>query len=196
MRTNNELYDFYMNLDRSLFINNEYKEYAHYDSALPIGHSQTISQPSLVYEMTSRLNLNKESKVLEVGTGSGYQTTFLAQFSKEVYTVERIDELSELAKERLKKLGYDNVRFKVGDGSKGWREYAPYDRIIVTAGAGKVPDELVDQLGIGGRMLIPVGKRHMQELILIERSNDGDVKMISLGDVMFVELKGDYGWEN
>ncbi|MFZ5985993.1 MAG: protein-L-isoaspartate(D-aspartate) O-methyltransferase [Bacillota bacterium] len=196
MIKNNELYNFYKNLDRSVFIDNEYKEYAHFDNALPIGHNQTISQPSLVYEMTSRLDLNKDLKVLEIGTGSGYQTVLLAEFSKEVYTVERIDELSQKARERLKIMGYKNIKFKVGDGSKGWSEFAPYDRIIVTAGAGKIPEELVDQLGAGGRMLIPVGKRYMQELILIERSREGEVKTTSLGDVVFVELKGDYGWKN
>ncbi|MCX7922485.1 MAG: protein-L-isoaspartate(D-aspartate) O-methyltransferase [Clostridia bacterium] len=191
---NNELYNFFKELDRSIFIDNEYKDIAHHDSALPIGHEQTISQPSLVYGMTEKLKLDKSLKVLEIGTGSGYQTTFLAEFAGEVCTVERIDDLSKKAQKRLAKLGYKNVRFKIGDGSEGWAEFAPYDRIIVTAAAGKVPEPLVEQLKPGGWLLIPTGEQGLQDLLMIKKDEQGKVKEQSLGKVIFVELKGKYGW--
>ncbi|MDO8686339.1 MAG: protein-L-isoaspartate(D-aspartate) O-methyltransferase, partial [Clostridiales bacterium] len=147
MEKNVELYKFYSNLDRSLFIDDEHsKPYAHYDSALPIEYGQTISQPSLVYSMTNYLDLKKTHHVLEIGTGSGYQTAFLSEFAAEVYTVERISKLAERAKERLQKLGYRNIHYKTGDGSEGWVGYSPYDRIIVTAAAGRIPLPLLKQL--------------------------------------------------
>jgi len=181
-------------LDRSFFIDNEYKAYAHIDNALPIGHGQTISQPSLVYGMTMRLELDKELKVLEIGTGSGYQTAFLAEFAGEVYTVERIEDLSLKARQRLEALGYKNVFYKIGDGSKGWPEYQPYDRIIVTAAAARIPDPLLEQLKPGGKMIIPVGSRGMQNLMLISKNKNGKVNTETLEPVLFVELKGEYGW--
>ena len=144
--------------------------------------------------MTRQLNLDRDSRVLEIGTGSGYQTVLLAEFSEAVYTIERIPELSEKAKARLDFLGYSNIFYKIGDGSEGWIENAPYDRIIVTASAGSVPTELVDQLKPGGRMIIPVGHQGLQELLLITRELGGQSKTISLGTVVFVELKGKYGW--
>jgi len=190
-----ELIDFYRNLDRSLFIDNEYKESAHLDRPLPIGHEQTISQPSLVLEMTSKLSLEKTSKVLEIGTGSGYQTALLAEFSRQVYTVERIKELSDKAKEKLDGLGYTNIAFKVGDGSEGWREHGPYDRIIVTAAAEKLPDELINQLKPGGKLIIPMGPKGRQELLLMTKKLNGEIDQESLGKVTFVEMKGKYGWK-
>ncbi|NSW90869.1 MAG: protein-L-isoaspartate(D-aspartate) O-methyltransferase [Firmicutes bacterium] len=189
-----KLYEFFKNLDRSFFIDNEYKAYAHIDNALPIGHGQTISQPSLVYGMTMRLELDKELKVLEIGTGSGYQTAFLAEFAGEVYTVERIEDLSLKARQRLEALGYKNVFYKIGDGSKGWPEYQPYDRIIVTAAAARIPDPLLEQLKPGGKMIIPVGSRGMQNLMLISKNKNGKVNTETLEPVLFVELKGEYGW--
>lgn len=194
--TNNELYKFFRQLDRSLFLDNEYKEDAHLNRALPIGCEQTISMPTLVYTMTEKLKLNKSLRVLEIGTGSGYQTTFLAEFSKEVYTIERIEELAVKAQERLYKQGYRNINFKIGDGSFGWAEFAPYDRIIATAGAGKVPAALVEQLAIEGRMLIPVGRKGLQDLLLITKDKSGRVNMESLGEVTFVEFKGNCGWKH
>jgi protein-L-isoaspartate(D-aspartate) O-methyltransferase len=192
-----ELYDFFNKLDRSIYIENEdYKRYAHNDEALSIGHEQTISQPSLVYHMTSKLDLDKNSRVLEIGTGSGYQTTFLAEFAREVYTVERIEDLSVKAQEKLKYLGYKNIKFKIGDGSEGWEEYAPYDRIIATAAAGKVPEPLFEQLGVNGKLLIPVGKKGIQELMMYEKDAKGNISKRSLGEVTFVEFKGQYGWKN
>ena len=189
-----ELVKFYQNLDRAYFIDNESKKRAYLDQPLPIGFDQTISQPSLVLEMTRQLGLDEDCKVLEIGTGSGYQTAMLAEFSEVVYTIERIPELSEKAKARLDLLGYSNIFYKIGDGSEGWVENAPYDRIIVTASAGSVPYEIVEQLKPGGRMIIPLGRQGLQELLLITREQGGEVKTISLGTVVFVELKGKYGW--
>ncbi len=191
---NKILKKFFDTLDRSYFIDNEFKCFACLDRALPIGHEQTISQPSLVLKMTENLNLNEKCKVLEIGTGSGYQTAFLAEFAKEVYTIERIEELGAKAREKLERLGYKNIFYKIGDGSEGWPQYAPYDRIIVTAAAGKIPDELIDQLNVGGIMIIPVGAEGSQELKLINRDLDGNVSTTTIGYVVFVEMKGKYGW--
>ena len=193
--TNKKLYEFFINLDRASFIDNEHKEFAHYDEALPIGHEQTISKPSLVYEMTARLELDKKHKVLEIGTGSGYQTVFLAEFAGQVYTVERIKELSWRAVGRLMKYGYQNINFRIGNGSEGWPEFAPYDRIIVTAAARQLPKPLLDQLKPGGRMIIPVGPKGLQELTLIDKDYKGNLIKKPLGPVTFVEFKGEYGWE-
>jgi protein-L-isoaspartate(D-aspartate) O-methyltransferase len=190
------LYEFFTGLDRSLFIDNEYSKYAHFNNALPIGHEQTISQPTLVYAMTQKLKVKKDSKVLEIGTGSGYQTAFLAEFAREVYTVERIEELSLKAQESLKRLGYENIRFRIGDGSEGWAEHAPYDRIMVTAAAGKLPDRLIAQLAPAGRMIIPIGEKGLQDLMLITRDENGGVKEKFLENVIFVEMKGKYGWQS
>lgn len=190
----NKLYDFFHKLDRSFFIENENKQFAHNDEALPIGYEQTISQPSLVLEMTELLDVNKQCKVLEIGTGSGYQTTFLAELAREVYTVERIKELSWKAVERFLKLGYTNVQFRIGDGSEGWEEFAPYDRIIVTAGAREVPQSLLQQLKPGGKMVIPVGVKGKQQLLLIRKDEGGKITTKTMGIVKFVELKGEYGW--
>lgn len=190
----NEIYDFYRKLDRSYFINNEFKELAHYDHPLPIGFNVTISQPSLVLEMTLKLELNKNLRVLEIGTGSGYQTAFLAQFAGEVYTVERIGELSKNTQQKLNDLGYTNIKFKIDDGSEGWQEYAPYDRIIATASARDIPQELLEQLKPGGKMVIPVGPEEIQELVVINKDLEGNIEKKSLGEVKFVEFKGKYGW--
>jgi len=189
-----EIYDFFQKLKRDFFIDNKYKQFAHFDQALPIGFDQTISQPSLVLEMTLELDLNKKCKVLEIGTGSGYQTVFLAEFANEVFTVERIEELSIKAQKRLNKLGYKNIKFKISDGSEGWKEFSPYDRIIVTAGASKVPEDLLKQLKPNAKMVIPIGEQGFQELLLIEKDKNNNAKRESLGIVRFVELKGKYGW--
>ena len=152
-----KIVDFFHSLDRSLFIDNENKAFASLDAPLPIGFGQTISQPSLVVRMTDWLHLDAYCRVLEIGTGSGYQTAFLAEFSGQVYTVERIPELSAAAQSRLKALGYNNINYRIGDGSVGWIEEAPFDRIMVTAAPLQMPDDLVAQLAPGGVMVIPVG---------------------------------------
>ncbi len=189
-----ELERYFYSLDRSFFVDDDMKKYVSYDSPLPIGYGQTISQPSLVLEMTRKLSPDKNSKVLEIGTGSGFQTAILAKISKEVYTVERIKELMDKAQQRLKELNFTNVYFKTGDGSRGWVEHAPYDRIMVTCAARALPKELVDQLKVGGRMVIPVGPPDMQKLLLVTKT-DKSINMQNLGWVRFVELKGEYGWE-
>jgi protein-L-isoaspartate(D-aspartate) O-methyltransferase len=189
-----ELYSLFRKLDRSFFIGGDYKEYATLDRPLPIGHGQTISQPSLVLEMTARLEPDKSCRVLEIGTGSGYQTALLSMVAGEVYTVERIAELSARARERLDALGLDNVHYRVGDGSSGWEEFAPYDRVITTAAAEKLPDVLLDQLRPGGIAIVPVGPKGAQQLCRIAKDEGGNIHSESLGTVRFVELVGRYGW--
>lgn len=189
-----DLVDFSNKIDRAFFIDNEFKEYAYLDRPLPIGYDQTISQPSLVLEMTFMLSLDKSSKVLEIGTGSGYQTALLAEFSGSVFTVERIKELAEKAQEKLDHLGYSNIAYKIEDGSEGWSKNGPYDRIMVTAAAEKIPCELINQLKVGGKMIIPVGPRGIQELQLIIKDQEGQLNIQTIGKVTFVELKGKYGW--
>jgi protein-L-isoaspartate(D-aspartate) O-methyltransferase len=190
-----KLETYFRSLDRSFFVENGMKKYAKLDGPLPIGFGQTISQPSLVLEMTRLLEPESDSKVLEIGTGSGFQTALLAKMSAEVYTVELIDKLAEKAKKRLEALNFSNIYYKIGDGSNGWQEHAPYDRIMVTAAAGLLPDELVNQLATGGRMVIPIGSPNMQVLTLITKTDHGEINMDKVELVRFVELKGRYGWE-
>lgn len=187
----NSIIEHFKQLERSRFMD-ALQEFAYLDEAIPIGYEQTISQPSLVLEMTLALDLHKESRVLEIGTGSGYQTAMLAPFVQQVYTVERIKPLADQAKKRLQAAGFNNIHFKLDDGSKGWKEYAPYDRIIVTAAAAAIPVELTDQLAVGGKMLIPVGPRSLQQLLLLKKESDGAINEEVLGEVRFVPLKGNY----
>ncbi|NCA99397.1 MAG: protein-L-isoaspartate(D-aspartate) O-methyltransferase [Clostridia bacterium] len=191
---NEALWSFFHQLDRTLFLDDEYKPMASVDGPLPIGYGQTISQPSLVVEMTRILDISPDSTVLEIGTGSGYQTALLAHFAHEVYTIERITELSVAAQDRLDRLGLTNIRFKIGDGSLGWPEHAPFDRIMVTAAAGRIPDELFTQLRTGGRMIIPVGPPSWQQLLLITKDAQGLMHRQPVENVRFVELHGKYGW--
>ncbi|WP_142826855.1 protein-L-isoaspartate(D-aspartate) O-methyltransferase [Planococcus soli] len=186
-----EIISYFRQMDRSFFMDSN-KELAIFDHALPIGFEQTISQPSLVLEMTLALDPQPEQKVLELGTGSGFQTALLAAFSGSVYTIERIEELQNRAKERLGQLGFQNIQFKLGDGSEGWYEQAPFDRIMVTAAASEVPKELLEQMNKGGKMVIPVGSSFSQELRLIEKDNNGKLHTTLLNEVLFVPLKGKY----
>ena len=186
------LLQFFTSLDRSLFLGNRYKDLAKLDRPLPIGMGQTISQPSLVLYMTQQLDLKKNQKVLEIGTGSGYQSAFLAEFCAELYTVELLAELQKQAKERLRGLGYHNIHYKVGDGSLGWAEHAPYDRIMVTAAAKRMPLPLIEQLAPGGIMIIPVGPLGWQELMQVTKDSEGNIEQKKLLDVAFVELVGEY----
>lgn len=170
------------------FVDEALKERAYENSALPIGHAQTISQPVVVALMTQALlGGQKLQRVLEIGTGSGYQTAVLAELVGTVFTVERIKPLTEVARKRLAQLGYRNVHFGYADGMGGWLPYAPYDGIIVTAGAERVPPALTDQLAVGGRLLIPVGPQGHQSLRLIERSAKG-LAECDLASVSFVPL--------
>ena len=191
---NESLWSFFRKLDRSLFLDDEYKPMASIDGPLPIGYGQTISQPSLVVEMTRILDIEPDCTVLEIGTGSGYQTALLAHFARLVCTVERIAELSIAAQTRLERLGFSNILFKIGDGSLGWSEHSPYDRIMVTAAAGRVPDELLIQLRPGGRMVIPVGPPSWQQLLLVTKDAQGLIHQHPIENVRFVELHGKYGW--
>ena len=187
-----EIIAYFNQLDRSYFIDEKSKADADLDIALPIGFEQTISQPSLVLEMTLQLDLKPDSRVLEIGTGSGYQTDLLASFSKEVYTIEKIENLHLKAKKRLTDKNFTNIYYKQGDGTLGWKEHEPYDRIMVTASASEVPEELLNQLATGGKMIIPVGKDYIQELRLIEKDAHGSISSTHLNDVAFVRLKGKY----
>lgn len=196
MEYQRRLHSIFSSLDRSFFLDDACKAMACFDGPLPIGHGQTISQPSLVLEMTLQLHPEASSRVMEIGTGSGYQTALLAALAREVYTIERIPDLSALARERITALGYENVFFKIGDGSDGWAENAPYDRIIATAAAGSLPEALLEQLAPQGRMIIPVGPPTVQELLLITKSSAGQIRSHSLGGVRFVEFVGKYGWKS
>ncbi|MHB1453750.1 MAG: protein-L-isoaspartate(D-aspartate) O-methyltransferase [Saccharofermentanales bacterium] len=194
MEKNPKLYDFYRNLDRALFVEDELRWSAGCDAPLPIGYGQTVSQPSLVYRMVELLSLMPSHRVLEIGTGSGYQTAFLAEFAGTVYTVERIAPLSALARQRLDLLGYRNIVFNVSDGSDGWAEHAPYDRIIASCASSSVPQPLLDQLSPGGILIIPVGSRYHQELMEIRKNEHGVLSSRSVLPVVFVEFTGRYGW--
>jgi len=186
------LIQFFSSLDRSLFVEGHYKALAKLDSPLPIGFGQTISQPSLVVYMTEQLQLKKTHRVLEIGTGSGYQTVFLAEFSKEVFTVELLEDLGTQAKARLEALGYQNIHYKLGDGSLGWVEHAPYDRILVTAAPRNKPQDLIDQLAPEGIMILPIGPTSWQDLVMITKDKEGKVTEKKLLDVTFVKLVGKY----
>ncbi len=188
---NNAIINFFDQLDRSYFMDIN-KEWAKIDSPFPIGYGQTISQPSLVLAMTLILDLRPTSKVLEIGTGSGYQTALLAAVSESVYTVERIEALYDKAIERLTELGYNNIYFRLGDGSIGWNEHQYYDRIMVTAASSIIPPELIEQLAVDGKMIIPVGPEGVQELTLVCKSKDGKVSTALIEHVRFVRLMGKY----
>lgn len=163
---------------------------ANVDAAFPIGHGQTISQPSLVRYMTWMLGMERTSKVLEIGTGSGYQTALLAAFTDRVYTVERIEALLKSARERLVRMGCDNIHYLLGNGWTGWEEEAPFDRIMVTAAAKEIPTALIEQLSVGGRMVIPVGTTY-QYLFLVEKEAQGRIRTTRDLAVRFVPLVND-----
>jgi protein-L-isoaspartate(D-aspartate) O-methyltransferase len=173
-------------VERHLFVPDRMREMAYEDTPLPIGYGQTISQPYIVAFMTEAAQLNSNDRVLEIGTGSGYQAAILAELVKEVYTIEILKPLADSARVRLEKMGYENIKVKWGDGYKGWAEYAPFDAIIVTAAPPEIPEELVKQLKVGGRMVVPVGS-FFQELYLIVRTDTG-IKKRDLLPVRFVPM--------
>ena len=179
---------------RHLFVSEALRDQAYGDYPLPIGEQQTISQPYIVAEMTQALDLGEDDRVLEIGTGSGYQAAILAQIVYRVYTVERKRSLYLQARNLFDKLHYHNIVMKYADGTKGWRDESPFDGIIVTAGAPQIPDVLIDQMGEGGRLVVPVGNQHTQELIKIFR-DDQNIRQINLGGCRFVKLVGEYGWK-
>ncbi len=179
---------------RHLFVDRTYYPQAYNDYPLPIGYGQTISQPYMVAVMTELLELTGKETVLEIGTGSGYQTAILALCSARVFTIERISELSMKARKILGELGFTNINFMIGDGTIGWPEYAPYDGIIVTAGAPDIPDPLIEQLADNGRMVIPIGGEYFQTLNLIKKQK-GTIVRKELFECTFVPLLGKEGWQ-
>jgi len=179
---------------RHLFVPTGVRHRAYEDAPLPIGSGQTISQPYIHARYLQVLALRGTERVLEIGTGSGYQTALLARLAEQVFTIERIPALLERAREILQQIGVRNVSFLLGDGSVGWRDYAPYDAILVGAAAPDVPRPLVEQLAEGGRMLIPLGDREEQVLALVTRRGD-DVERKELAAVRFVPLLGSHGWD-
>ena len=179
------------NVPRHEFVPADSRAAAYENRPLPIGHGQTISQPYIVALMTSLLRTKKTDRVLEIGTGSGYQAAVLAELAAHVYTIEIIHPLGEHAERTLKRLRYDNVSVRIGDGYYGWEEHAPFDGIVVTAAASHVPPPLVQQLKPGGRMVIPVGSRFfVQQLVLVEKAPNGEVHTRQLLPVRFVPLTG------
>ncbi|MCB1950236.1 MAG: protein-L-isoaspartate(D-aspartate) O-methyltransferase [Nitrosomonas sp.] len=176
---------------RHEFVPKKLQQSAYDNRPLPIGYGQTISQPYIVAVMTNLLHVGKNDKVLEIGTGSGYQIAVLAELVDKAYSIEIIEPLGKEAEARLQRLGYDNIVLKIGDGYYGWKEHAPFDAIIVTAAASHIPPPLIKQLKPGGRMLIPVGSRFMvQELLLVEKSEEGKISTQQLLPVAFVPLTG------
>lgn len=187
--------DALLKVPRHLFVGDAHRMSAYEDHPLSIGEGQTISQPYIVALMTEALKLTGSETVLEIGTGSGYQTTILAELAARVYSIERIPSLTGRARKVMDSLGYNNVLVKLSDGTLGWDEYAPYDRILVTAGAPSVPEPLIDQLAPGGILVIPVGTNSLQELVRVTKGEDGSIKEDRMGSCVFVRLVGKHGWE-
>jgi protein-L-isoaspartate(D-aspartate) O-methyltransferase len=179
---------------RHMFVSEALRDQAYGDFPLPIGEQQTISQPYIVAEMTQALELTPEDRVLEIGTGSGYQAAILAQLAYRVFTIERMRSLYLQARRLFDELRLFNIVTRYGDGSKGWEEESPYNAIIVTAGAPMVPAILLNQLAVGGRLIAPVGNPHSQELIKLVKEKGG-VKEVNLGGCRFVKLIGEHGWK-
>lgn len=178
---------------RHLFVSEALVDQAYGDFPLPIGEQQTISQPYIVAEMTQALQLSDQDRVLEIGTGSGYQAAIIAQIAFRVYTIERIHSLLVKARSLFDKLQYHNIVTRYSDGTTGWKEESPFDAIIITAGAPRIPETLVSHLAMGGRMVIPVGDQYSQELIKLYREEHG-IHKTNLGGCRFVKLVGEHGW--
>jgi len=191
--TSPRILEAFLDTPRHLFIPKIQHLFAYDDGPLPIGKGQTISQPYIVAYMTERLNLGGEERVLEIGTGSGYQAAILGKLAAEVHTVERHPSLAKSAAQLLADLGYENIQVHLGDGTRGLLDFAPYDAIMVTAAAPDVPDPLLDQLADGGRLIMPVGGRGGQMLHLYQRRGE-EIIRDNLAPVAFVPLIGDHGW--
>jgi protein-L-isoaspartate(D-aspartate) O-methyltransferase len=181
---------------REAFVPKHLRHLAYTDSPLPIGEEQTISQPYIVALMTEAMEISNGDRVLEIGTGSGYAAAVLSQIAAEVYTIERHGSLAREAKREFRELGYDNIHVLHGDGTLGWEEHAPYDAIVVTAGGPQVPEALLEQLAVGGCLVMPIGRSHYsQELVRIRRTSETDYHRENLGAVRFVPLVGCEGWQ-
>lgn len=182
---------------RHLFVNEALRDQSYNDNPLPIDGGQTISQPYIVALMTEALELTGSEKVLEIGTGSGYQSAVLAELVDHVFSIDRIASLAGNARRLLESLNYYNIAIRVGDGTLGWKDEGPFDAIMVTAGAPDMPKTLVEQIAVGGRLVVPVGGRHSQVLMKLTRLSESvnDVKKEDLGGCRFVDLIGEYGWE-
>lgn len=174
---------------RHLLVPEDHRNFAYADRPLPIGHSQTISQPYIVAKMTQELNLEPDDKVLEIGAGSGYHASVISRIVDEVYTIEIIEGLSRQAKEGIAELGYDNIEVKYADGYYGWEEHAPFDAIVVTAGAEYIPPPLIEQLQEGGKMIIPVGNPYRNQNLTLVRKEDGEKRTETLMPVRFVPFQ-------
>ena len=176
-------------VEREKFVPEQFRDMAYSDGPLPIGYKQTISQPYIVAYMTEKLQVDSNHKVLEIGTGSGYQAAILGELSDKVFTIEIIPELGKSSIDILEKLNYNNIFVRIGDGYKGWPEEAPFDRIIVTAAPGKIPEKLVEQLANGGQMIIPVGESvFSQYLWIIKKDNKGNIGKEKILPVRFVPM--------
>ncbi len=185
------------NVPRHIFLPEDQKPYAYEDRPLPVGKNQTISAPHMVAIMAEALDLNGNEKVLEIGAGTGYHVSVVAEILKEgsVFSIEKIEALAKKAKENIEEAGYTNIKVITGDGTLGYKEEAPYDSIFVTAAAPDVPPPLIDQLKPGGLLLIPVGSRYQQTLTSITKTKDGELKKKNQGGCVFVPLKGKHGWK-
>ena len=192
--TDRRLIEAMMRIPRHIFVEEAMSNQSYCDTPLPIGEKQTISQPYMVALMTELLGLKGTEKVLEIGTGSGYQTALLALLADRVYTIERIRPLALKARKALDSLGLLNINIRIGDGSLGWESESPFDAIICTAGAPQVPDNLVDQLARGGRLVIPVGNQWEQTLVRVVKGEDGSISREESVGCRFVKLIGECGW--
>jgi protein-L-isoaspartate(D-aspartate) O-methyltransferase len=194
--TDEKVLDVMRRVPRHLFVPEALKSQAYKDNALPIAANQTISQPFIVARMTELLELNPQSKVLEIGAGSGYQTVILSQLAQKVYAVERVAQLVGEAQNRLQSFGIQNVTLRCADGTNGWQDYAPFDAILVAAGSPMIPKPLLNQLKIGGKLVLPVGQdQKTQNLIRVTRSTK-DFQTEDFGACAFVPLIGEHGWQN
>lgn len=179
---------------RHKFVPGDLEKSAYEDRPLPVGEDQTISQPYIVALMTEILDITPEDRILEIGTGSGYQSAILAELAKEVNSIERFQVLAKRSQDLLLELGYKNIKIKTGDGTLGWQEYAPYDAIIITAAAPKIPQPLIEQLKPEGLMVLPIGAGLSQSLTLVQKIN-AKLKFRELCSCTFVPLIGEYGWK-
>ncbi len=186
--TDKRILDAFYKVPRHMFVGPDQKPLAYEDHPLPIEHNQTISQPFIVALMTEALQLKVNEKILEIGTGSGYQTAILAELADHVYTIERFERLSRSASTLLGELGYNNVTYRVGDGTKGWPEQAPFDRILAAAATERIPPALLEQLDTGGKLVMPVGDPGGQQLIVAGKDSSGKITRENLGGCRFLPL--------